>query len=352
MAQVSSLLPMFANLSIEIDDDGSSEPAELVAEFVQGGKQKCDSNACQTEQTEVRAQKAQTEDGRPVHLAFTCDGCGTKPIVGTRFHCSTCSDYDLCETCEKKGFHPSDHALLKFRVPPRAAPTAVHTNITCDGCQVKPIVGNRYKCTICPDYDLCEKCERTGSHPVDHVLIKMKEPQSRIPYVAPHWRRGHHAHAHAQGKCGQNRTQGGCQRKAWFGRQQVQPFLNVVLKQEEAKKQEEQKKATATATAAPVSASTSSVSALTTPAATAAPATVVVAATPAVVAPVASAPPAAEVLTKNVSSLSSVDASDLGQLRGMGFNLTEADFICWMSAAKASPRRGGNLSWIVEQLLK
>jgi len=35
-----------------------------------------------------------------------------------------------------------------------------HIHVMCDGCEVNPIIGNRYKCTDSdlPDYDLCEMC--------------------------------------------------------------------------------------------------------------------------------------------------------------------------------------------------
>ena len=36
-----------------------------------------------------------------------CDGCTVAPIVGQRYHCDTCGNYDLCSACEKKGHeHP------------------------------------------------------------------------------------------------------------------------------------------------------------------------------------------------------------------------------------------------------
>jgi len=41
---------------------------------------------------------------------------------------------------------------------------AVHTFVKCDGCGVKPMVGIRYKCSICDDFDYCEKCEATKEH--------------------------------------------------------------------------------------------------------------------------------------------------------------------------------------------
>jgi len=57
----------------------------------------------------------------------------------------------------------------------------VHTYITCDGCEVKPIVGLRYKCTVCADFDYCEKCEATKEHA--HNFIKMKESKFGCPFM-------------------------------------------------------------------------------------------------------------------------------------------------------------------------
>jgi hypothetical protein len=36
------------------------------------------------------------------------------PIRGIRFMCSVCSNYDLCENCEKAGVH-MHHPMLKIR---------------------------------------------------------------------------------------------------------------------------------------------------------------------------------------------------------------------------------------------
>ncbi|KAJ8668122.1 hypothetical protein QAD02_009785 [Eretmocerus hayati] len=45
---------------------------------------------------------------------------------------------------------------------------ARHPNIICDSCQVQGIVGMRWKCSWCPDYDLCTKCYMSDEHDLTH----------------------------------------------------------------------------------------------------------------------------------------------------------------------------------------
>ena len=55
----------------------------------------------------------------------------------------------------------------------------VHNNVKCQQCFVNPIIGYRYKCTECEDYNLCEKCEEKNEenqqHPHDFIKIKYEE---------------------------------------------------------------------------------------------------------------------------------------------------------------------------------
>jgi hypothetical protein len=38
---------------------------------------------------------------------ITCDGCKMDPLIGQRYCCETCGDYVFCSACEKKGHeHP------------------------------------------------------------------------------------------------------------------------------------------------------------------------------------------------------------------------------------------------------
>lgn len=46
--------------------------------------------------------------------SVSCDGCNAAPIIGQRYHCETCGNYDLCAACEKKGH---DHPLKLIPQP-------------------------------------------------------------------------------------------------------------------------------------------------------------------------------------------------------------------------------------------
>ena len=52
----------------------------------------------------------------------------------------------------------------------------VHENFVCDGCGMTPIKGIRYMCSVCPNYDICENCERDGVH-AGHCLLKIRKPE-------------------------------------------------------------------------------------------------------------------------------------------------------------------------------
>jgi len=99
------------------------------------------------------------------------------PIVGPRYNCTVCPDFDLCAKCEASSVHPAEHPLLKFRQP--VSTQVVHNGITCDGCQQSPIAGVRFKCRTCDDFDLCESCEAKNVHPADHPMVKFRVEKMR-----------------------------------------------------------------------------------------------------------------------------------------------------------------------------
>jgi len=50
----------------------------------------------------------------------------------------------------------------------------IHENTSCDVCKKDPIKGNRYKCSVCENFDLCDSCFLNRKHS-EHPLIKLKD---------------------------------------------------------------------------------------------------------------------------------------------------------------------------------
>lgn len=152
-----------------------------------------------------------------VHNGVFCDGCGDgrNPLLGVRYKCSTCADFDLCSSCMDiydtgstklssersfgKGRHPRDHIFLRICHDVGPQPAAafsnrsswVHRNIQCAECHIPTIVGFRYFCTICAT-SFCEACEQKGlpeaiasGHSLTHSLLKMVPPQPSAASAAP-----------------------------------------------------------------------------------------------------------------------------------------------------------------------
>ena len=137
-----------------------------------------------------------------VHFGVTCDGCGVYPIVGCRYKCSICPNFDFCENCEKKLYKEHSHPMVQIPNPDiklysikcslkeefkmgNSNPHSeiIHDGITCDGCWAKNIVGNRYKCSVCTNFDYCEKClkEHTSTH--QHPFIKIYHPKMKLASI-------------------------------------------------------------------------------------------------------------------------------------------------------------------------
>lgn len=130
------------------------------------------------------------------HKHITCDGCLTG-IRGMRYKCEQCADYDLCGSClaylHTSDLHPVTHTFramlhrgLEERIkfggtePTRATHQASRHPATCDLCS-ENIVGVRWKCLNCPDWDCCSSCARSVSltHP-GHSFVKLHKPTDYV----------------------------------------------------------------------------------------------------------------------------------------------------------------------------
>jgi len=135
-----------------------------------------------------------------VEQNYICDGCET-PISGTRYHCSQCKDFDFCSTCfeTKKNLHEPTHQFVSISAL-QALKEALSNNETidafispgnakdeppknihrafCDRCK-QTIVGIRWKCFDCDDFDYCNNCYVTtnGKHHENHTFGKIEDPQ-------------------------------------------------------------------------------------------------------------------------------------------------------------------------------
>jgi hypothetical protein len=59
--------------------------------------------------------------------------------------------------------------------------SAVNDLVACDGCGMHPIVGPRYKCCVCKNFDFCAKCEEIRDHP--HAFLKINDPHTKVDAI-------------------------------------------------------------------------------------------------------------------------------------------------------------------------
>jgi len=169
------------------------------------------------------------DEKKEIHYNFMCDGCGMNPIVGKRYKCNSCRNFDYCEKCYEKNKSTHKHSFNAIEKPilPRAklncmpnnnlnrpkfnpdmkfngrrpdgvpkkmehyptmgnifekenvAKKVIHHGVKCDQCQKCPIIGIRFKCAVCPDFDYCEECEKKFADKHNHAFYKIYEPKMR-----------------------------------------------------------------------------------------------------------------------------------------------------------------------------
>ena len=70
---------------------------------------------------------------------------------------------------------------VKLRAPaPKKNGNKIHEGIKCQECGVFPIVGNRFKCSLCSNLNFCEKCEGQNKDLHLHPFIKIYSPESAL----------------------------------------------------------------------------------------------------------------------------------------------------------------------------
>ena len=139
--------------------------------------------------------KITTDSKKEVHWFISCDGCHAYPIYGKRFKCETCKNFDYCEKCYEQQKQTHNHPFKNIKAPsllinPKmnfnddsSNEQPVHKGVICKKCGMKNIIGSRFKCSVCEDYDLCEKCESKYGEEHLHPFIKVYEPQTMPIYI-------------------------------------------------------------------------------------------------------------------------------------------------------------------------
>ena len=147
---------------------------------------------------------SESDDSSDIHQV-QCSACKINPIRhDDRFHCLECpTNYDLCGRCfekrHKSDEHSTGHAMIHFKLANEFLGIQLtdvrgdlsldnllrldtlkhekHSEIKCDGvCNQKSIVGLRFKCDVCPNYNLCQTCAikrrvTTKNHENDHPIV-------------------------------------------------------------------------------------------------------------------------------------------------------------------------------------
>ncbi|EMD32629.1 hypothetical protein CERSUDRAFT_118662, partial [Gelatoporia subvermispora B] len=146
----------------------------------------------------------------PVHRNIICDHCDME-IVGVRHKCLDCPDFDLCSQCiaspDVRTAHDANHQFFEIEQPghvyvhtvftgdgerapgtdasqhrnPKnsgvvSTPSPIPQGATCNLCD-SYILGDRYKCLNCPDFDTCSSCfSITPEQHPEHGFVKITAP--------------------------------------------------------------------------------------------------------------------------------------------------------------------------------
>lgn len=109
-----------------------------------------------------------------VRAQTTDDGVDKEPVAQPKKAIDVFIDDSIPADVKPKPETPREEKMEQERQSP--PPTGnVHQHVICDGCDQNGIQGVRYKCLICPDYDLCATCEGKRIHD-EHTMIRIPKP--------------------------------------------------------------------------------------------------------------------------------------------------------------------------------
>jgi hypothetical protein len=66
-----------------------------------------------------------------------------------------------------------------------------HIGVSCDNCKLSNFTGIRYKCSVCPDYDLCDECIIISEkcdiriHPQNHLFLRISQSINEVQVKPP-----------------------------------------------------------------------------------------------------------------------------------------------------------------------
>jgi len=123
---------------------------------------------------------------------ISCDNCKNYiELCVKRYKSKLCPNYDICQKCYDGHFnYINNSSVLKddqiklnghfynnfFEIQNNIDEDILHQYYSCNNCNSEPIWGNRFHCSTCQNYDLCEACfdkeimnESNKENP--HVLV-------------------------------------------------------------------------------------------------------------------------------------------------------------------------------------
>ena len=117
-----------------------------------------------------------TDYGKAIHFGMKCNECKCAPIVGERYKCSICAEVNLCEKCEKN--HNPRHPLMQFKKSAKVTSIVVCREEKECGSELECICGAKMEYVLAKTaynwctFILCDFCDqRYDSEKVYHCPI-------------------------------------------------------------------------------------------------------------------------------------------------------------------------------------